>query len=80
MCQRLPRLGYGRSDLMSVVRPSQMRLPFFLSSVPRATSSISAPRIGSRPPARSSASALISMQPPAPAQVWLLGSLTFLNG
>ena len=56
-----------------------MRLPFLFSSVPRATSSISAPRIGSRPPARSSASVLISMQPPAARCVRLFGIVDLLE-
>src|SRR6516162_2623168 len=55
ICHRLARRGYGRALLMSVVSPSQHRLPSRLSSVASATSSISAPRIGSRPPALSNA-------------------------
>ena len=70
------QMATGRADLMSVDRPSQMRPPFLLSSVPKATSSISAPRMAARPPAASRADRRISMQPPAPAAVRLRGSLT----
>ncbi len=78
MCHRLARRGYGRALLMSVVSPSQHRLPSCLSSVASATSSMSAPLIGSRPLSR--AVFLISMHPPAPAAVLLAGSLTRRNG
>src|SRR6516165_4309203 len=80
MCHRLARRGYGRALLISVVSPSQQRLPSRLSSVASATSSMSAPRIGSRPPALSSAAFLISMHPPAPAAVLLAGLLTLRKG
>src|SRR5215472_8440050 len=80
MCHRLARRGYGRALLMSVVSPSQHRLPSRLSSVASATSSMSAPRISSRPPALSSAAFLISMHPPAPAAVLLAGLLTLRKG
>src|SRR5215472_14353154 len=78
MCHRLARRGYGRALLMSVVSPSQHRLPSRLSSVASATSSMSALLIGPRP--LSSAVLLISMHPPAAAAVRLAGSLTRRNG
>src|SRR6516162_3186003 len=78
MCHRLARRGYGRALLMSVVSPSQHRLPSRLSSVASATSSMSAFLIGARP--LSSAVFLISMHPPAAAAVLLAGSLTRRNG
>src|SRR5215468_9539698 len=80
MCHRLARRGYGRALLMSVVSPSQQRPPSRFSSVASATSSMSAPRIISRPPALSSAAFLISMHPPAPAAVPLTGLLTRRKG
>src|SRR5215469_12621299 len=80
MCHRLARPGYGRALLMSVVSPSQHRLPSRLSSVASATSSMSAPRIRSRPPALSNAAFLISMHPPAPAAVLPAGLLTLRKG
>ena len=80
MCHRAASRGYGRALLTSVVRPSQQRLPSRFSSVASATSSISAPRIRSRPPAFSSAAAATSMHPPAPAAVLLAGLLTRRNG
>src|SRR6516165_6380238 len=49
MCHRLARRGYGRALLMSLVSPSQHRLPSRLSRVASATSSMSVFLIGARP-------------------------------
>ncbi len=64
----------------SVVSPSQQRPPARFSSLPSATSSIRASRIGARPPAAASALARTSMQPPAAAAVRDRGWLTRGNG
>jgi hypothetical protein len=86
ICHRLASVSYGRTlvtvspaDVLPADRPSQVRCRFRLISWPIATSSISAPLIGSRP-VSPSALARTSMQPPAAAAVRDPGVLTFLNG
>ena len=72
--------GYGRTLSTSSASPSQIRPPARLTARDSATSSMTACRIDSGTPARSTASRRISTHPPAAAAVRAPGRFTQRNG